>query len=140
MMRLTSSPAILPAAVVACRWSSLKYAGTVITALSTGSPSFASASVFSFCRIIALISGGLYCLPRTSTRTSPLGPALVRDARLLLVHFGLLAAHEALDREDRVLGIHHRLAFGDRSDQPLTALGEGDYGRRGAPTLCVSEN
>ena len=47
----------------------------MITALSTVSPSFASASAFSFCRIIALISGGLYCLPRTSTRTSPLGPA-----------------------------------------------------------------
>src|ERR1044071_6266023 len=46
-----------------------------MTALSTVSPSFASASVFSFCRIIALISGGLYCLPRASTRTSPLGPA-----------------------------------------------------------------
>ena len=47
----------------------------MITALSTVSPSFASASVFSFCRIIALISGGLYCLSRTSTRTSPFGPA-----------------------------------------------------------------
>ncbi len=47
----------------------------MITALSTVSPSFASASVFSFCRIIALISGGLYCLSRTSIRTSPLGPA-----------------------------------------------------------------
>ena len=28
----------------------------------------------SFCRIIALISGGLYCLPPASTRASPLGP------------------------------------------------------------------
>ena len=46
-----------------------------MTALSTDSPSFASASAFSFWRIIALISGGLYCLSRTSTRTSPLGPA-----------------------------------------------------------------
>ncbi len=47
----------------------------MITAESTVSPSFASASAFSFCRIIAEISGGEYCLPRTSTRTSPLGPA-----------------------------------------------------------------
>ena len=47
----------------------------MITAESTVSPSFASASAFSFWRIIAEISGGEYCLPRTSTRTSPLGPA-----------------------------------------------------------------
>ena len=38
MIRLTSSPATLPASLVAWRWSSLKYAGTVITALSTLSP------------------------------------------------------------------------------------------------------
>jgi len=55
------------------RWSSLKYAGTVITAASTLSPRYASASVFSFCRIIALISGGEYCLPPASTRASPFG-------------------------------------------------------------------
>mmetsp|Transcript_5554 Transcript_5554/g.14115 ORF Transcript_5554/g.14115 Transcript_5554/m.14115 type:complete len:548 (-) Transcript_5554:148-1791(-) len=38
MMRSTSIPAILPASLVACRWLSLKYAGTVMTALSTFSP------------------------------------------------------------------------------------------------------
>src|SRR5271154_6350214 len=74
MMRLTSSPAILPASLVAWRWSSLKYAGTVITAPSTDSPKYASASVFSFCRIIAEISGGEGCSPPASTRASPLGP------------------------------------------------------------------
>src|SRR5450755_2305793 len=74
MMRLTSRPAILPASLVAWRWSSLKYAGTVMTALSTVSPRYASASAFSFCRIIALISGGEYCLPPASTRASPPGP------------------------------------------------------------------
>jgi hypothetical protein len=36
----------------------LKYAGTVMTASLTGSPRYASASAFSFWRIIALISGG----------------------------------------------------------------------------------
>ncbi len=35
MMRSTSRPAILPASLVAWRWASLKYAGTVITARST---------------------------------------------------------------------------------------------------------
>src|SRR3954462_7602955 len=74
MIRLTSRPATRPASLVAWRWSSLKYAGTVMTALSTVSPRYASASAFSFCRIIALISGGLYCLPPASTRASPFGP------------------------------------------------------------------
>src|SRR3954468_6400861 len=74
MIRLTSRPATRPASVVAWRWSSLKDAGTVMTALSTVSPRYASASDFSFCRIIALISGGLYCLPPASTRASPFGP------------------------------------------------------------------
>src|SRR5436190_8301677 len=74
MIRLTSSPAIWPASLVAWRWSSLKYAGTVITALSTVSPRYASASAFSFWRIIALISGGAYSLPPAFTRASPFGP------------------------------------------------------------------
>src|SRR5438874_8918840 len=74
MMRLTSSPATLPASLVAWRWSSLKYAGTVMTAASTASPRYASASLLSLPRIIALISGGEYCLPPASTRASPLGP------------------------------------------------------------------
>src|SRR5919112_2954398 len=74
MMRLTSRPATLPASFVAWRWSSLKYAGTVITAPSTLSPRYASASVFSFCRIIALTSGGEYSLPPALTRASPFGP------------------------------------------------------------------
>src|SRR6266850_1905727 len=44
MMRITSRPAILPASLVACRWASLKYAGTVITACVTFSPRYASAA------------------------------------------------------------------------------------------------
>ena len=74
MMRLTSRPAILPASRVACRWASLKYAGTVMTASVTVSPRNASASALSFCRIIALISGGEYSLSPTLTRASPLAP------------------------------------------------------------------
>ena len=38
MMRSTSTPAIRPASFVAWRCASLKYAGTVITALVTRSP------------------------------------------------------------------------------------------------------
>ena len=49
------------------------------------------------------------------------GDDLVGDDRLLLLDLGLLAAHEALDREDRVLGVHHRLALGDRAHEALAA-------------------
>src|SRR3954452_17690115 len=45
-----------------------------MTAASTDSPRYASASALSFCRIIALISGGEYCLPPASTRASPPEP------------------------------------------------------------------
>ena len=38
MIRSTLKPAIFPAFFVACLWASLKYAGTVITALVTSSP------------------------------------------------------------------------------------------------------
>src|SRR5215216_6976005 len=74
MMRTTLRPAILPASFVASRCALLKYAGTVTTASVTGSPRYASASVFSFWRIIAEISGGAYSLPSALTRTSPFGP------------------------------------------------------------------
>ena len=74
MMRFTSRPAILPASLVAWRWASLKYAGTVMTASVTVSPRKASASALSFCRIIALISGGLYSLSPTLMRASPFEP------------------------------------------------------------------
>src|ERR671925_2274613 len=74
MMRRTLRPAILPASFVASRCALLKYAGTVMTASVTGSPRYASASAFSFCRIIALISGGAYSLSPALTRTSSFGP------------------------------------------------------------------
>src|SRR3954463_12356606 len=45
-----------------------------MTAESTDSPRYASASAFSFWRIIAAISGGEYCLPPASTRASPPEP------------------------------------------------------------------
>ncbi len=56
--RLTSNPAILPAALVASLCTSLKYAGTVMTASVTGSPRYSSALLLSRCSIIAEISGG----------------------------------------------------------------------------------
>ena len=70
------------------------------------------------------------------------GLDLVGDDRLLLFDFGLLAAHEALDREDRVLRVHHRLPFGDGADQALAALGEGDpvRGNRGIDPSVQPDN
>ena len=143
MMRLTSRPAILPASLVAWRWSSLKYAGTVMTAQSTVSPRYASASDFSFCRIIAEISGGRVLLDRLVFDAGVAvgtGDDLVGDDRLLLAYLGLLAAHEALDREDGVLRVGHSLALGDRADEALAGAGEGDNGRGRATALGVLDH
>mmetsp|Transcript_24054 Transcript_24054/g.67389 ORF Transcript_24054/g.67389 Transcript_24054/m.67389 type:complete len:218 (-) Transcript_24054:15-668(-) len=57
-MRRTFSPAIAPASLVACRWASLKYAGTVTTACVTFLPRYASAVSFIFCRTMADTSSG----------------------------------------------------------------------------------
>ncbi len=70
--RSTSSPAIRPASFVACRWASLKYAGTVITARDTAVPKNRSAFFFSCCSTYAEISGGVSVSPPTFSRsTSP---------------------------------------------------------------------
>src|ERR671918_2285228 len=66
MIRRTSRPAICPASLVAWRWASSKYAGTVITAWVTVSPRYASASRFSLVRIWAEISCGVQFLPSIS--------------------------------------------------------------------------
>ncbi|OPZ25052.1 MAG: hypothetical protein BWZ01_02660 [Deltaproteobacteria bacterium ADurb.BinA179] len=71
-MRFTSNPAILPASLVACLCESLKYAGTVITASSIFSPRYASASIFSFWRTMAEISGAAYFRSSTLMAVSPL--------------------------------------------------------------------
>jgi len=59
MIRATSSPAMVAAARVACRWASSKYAGTVMTAFLTVSPSAASARCFTFFNISADNSCGV---------------------------------------------------------------------------------
>src|SRR5581483_1046925 len=57
-MRSTVKPASSPAALVALRCASLKYAGTVITARVTSRSSARSASAFSFFKISAEICSG----------------------------------------------------------------------------------
>ena len=65
---------------------------------------------------------------------------LVGDDLHLLVHLGVLAPHEALDREDRVLRVRHLLALGRRADEPLAVARERDDGRRRAPALGVRDD
>ena len=51
-----------------------------------------------------------------------------------------LAAHEPLDREDRVLRIGDRLAAGHLAHEPLTVLGERHHGRCGPAALGVGNH
>ena len=53
---LTFSPAISAASLVSCLARSVKYAGTVITASSTGSPSCSSANSFRYRMICTVAS------------------------------------------------------------------------------------
>ena len=64
----------------------------------------------------------------------------VRHARDLLRDLAVLAAHEALDRENRVLGVGDGLALGDLADQPLAFFGEADDGRRRASAFLVHDD
>ena len=53
----------------------------------------------------------------------------------------VLAAHEALDRVDRVVGVGDRLTLGDLADHPLAALGiDRDDGGREAATFRVRDD
>ena len=57
---------------------------------------------------------------------------LVGDALDLLRDLVQPAAHEALDREDGLLGVGDRLPLGHLADQPLAVLGER-HDRGGGP-------
>ena len=86
MIRSTFRPAIWPASLVACRCASLKYAGTVITASVIVSPRYASASLFSFCRMKALICCAVNFLPSMETDQSvPIWRLTERIVRSTLV-------------------------------------------------------
>ena len=65
------------------------------------------------------------------------GDHLVRNQLHLFAHFVEAAAHEALDRINRVFRVGDGLAFRHRAHQPLTVLGESDDGRRGPAALLV---
>ena len=65
---------------------------------------------------------------------------VVGDHRHLFGHFGLLAAHEALDGEDGVLGIGLALPLGGDADEAVTILGERDHGGGRPATLGVRDH
>ena len=67
---------------------------------------------------------------------------LVGGVLAVALDFGIgeLAAHQSLDRRDRVFRVGHRLAFGDLAHQRLALAGERDYRRRGSRTLGVGDD
>ena len=131
-----------PASLVAWRCASLKYAGTVTTASVTRLAELGLGVGLQLLedhrgdlRRRVLLAVGLHA--GVAVRA---GDDAVGDDRHLLRHLGRLAAHEALDGEDGVLGVRDRLALGRRADEPLPVLRERDDGRRGAPALGVLEH
>jgi hypothetical protein len=64
----------------------------------------------------------------------------VRDLLGLVVDLSHLAADEALDREEGVLGVHDRLALSNLPHQALPGLGVRHHGRRGARALGVGDD
>ena len=64
----------------------------------------------------------------------------IGDARGLLRDLAMLAPHEALDREDRVVGIGDGLALRNLTDQPLPVLGESHHRRRRPAAFLVDHN
>ena len=68
------------------------------------------------------------------------GDDVVGDHRHLLGHLGLLTAHEALDREDGVLGVGLALPLGGDADEAIAVLGEGDHGGGRPAALGVRDH
>ena len=143
-MRRTLRPAIRPASLVAWRWASSKYAGTVITASVTSSPSQSSAVCRIFCSTIARdlrrrVVAAAHADVRVAVRR---GDDLVRARQQVALDLRVLelAAHQPLDRVDRVLGVRHRLAARRLADEPLARLREADDRRRRARALGVRDH
>ncbi len=117
-----------------------------MTAWVIFSPSLASASAFSFARIIAEISGGRERLLLAVHFHLHVGVAvrrlhdLVGHAMFFFADFVEFAAHEALDGENGVGGIGDRLAFGRLADESLAVLRERDDRRRRARAFAVFQN
>ena len=114
-----------------------------MTALVTGCPRYSSAACFSFCRIIAEISGGVQrfaCRVDLHVTVARRGTTWYGTIFISSDDFVEAAAHEALDREDRVLRVGDGLPLGDLPDQPLAGLGERDDRRRQPPAFRIGDD
>jgi hypothetical protein len=68
------------------------------------------------------------------------GQHLIRHTLRFVLDLRHAPAHEALDREDRVLRVGDGLALGHLTDEPLAVLREADDRRRRATTLGVGDH
>ena len=89
------------------------------------------------------LAGAVALAPRLDPGVAVVGlDDLVRDQTLVLFHHrvAVVAADEALDRGQRVLGVGHRLALGGLANEPLLIFGERHHRRRGARALGVLDH
>ena len=86
--------------------------------------------------------GGRVLLPLDDdAHVAVVGPLdLIGHHLHLFRHLVVLAPHEALDREDGVLGVGDRLPLGNLPDETLTALGKGHDRGGGAVALGVGDH
>ena len=91
---------------------------------------------------MAEISGGVYSLSPIFDLDVVVRPAddLVGDHLLFGCDFAVPAAHEALDRVDRALGIGDRLAAGQVADQHVALVGERDDAGRQPVAFLVGND
>ncbi len=81
-------------------------------------------------------------MPLISTRASPFSPATTLYGTSFISSLTSLeaAAHEALDRIDRVFRVRHGLAFRHGTDQTFAGFRERDDGRRCPAALLVRDD
>ena len=119
-MRRTLRPAISPASLVAWRWASLKYAGTVTTASIDG-----------------LTEVGL----RVALELLQDERADLLRRKALAVDLGRpVGADVTLDGADGALDVGHGLTLRDLADEDLAGLGEGHHGRGRPRSLRVGDD
>ena len=120
-MRTTSRPASSPASRVACRWASLKYAGTVMTALLTG-------------------CAELRARPGPAAARRIIARDFLRPV-LLVAELDLhVLAHLPLDRLDGALRGEHPLVAGRLADEQPAVLGQADERRQDRVAVLVEDD
>ena len=85
--------------------------------------------------MMAEISGGVFLALDNDVHMVAVLHDLVGNHLHLAVDFVVVAAHEALDGENGLLGVGDGLALGDLADETLAGFGECDDGGSGARTF-----